>query len=231
MSRAMGPLDQMPVLVHVARHMISRAFQCLIQAALVGSMLALTACDPAMFQSKPSYMVGVGKPVHRPASNGPHHPMPAIPDDISYWDGDGARGAPMIRINRQQQKAFFYKGGVLVGVSSISSGSEDHATPSGRYAIIQKSKDHKSSIYGVFKDKATGQMINDNVDIRVDKIPPGAVYYAAPMPNFMRFRGGIGMHTGYLPGYAASHGCIRMPHYMSEKFFENVQVGTPVIVD
>jgi lipoprotein-anchoring transpeptidase ErfK/SrfK len=96
---------------------------------------------------------------------------------------------------------------------------------------LQKSKDHKSSIYGVFKDKATGQTINDNVDIRVDKIPPGAVYYSAPMPNFMRFNGGIGMHTGYLPGYAASHGCIRMPHHMSEKFFANVEIGTPVIVE
>jgi lipoprotein-anchoring transpeptidase ErfK/SrfK len=42
---------------------------------------------------------------------------------------------------------------------------------------------------------------------------------------------GVGMHTGYLPGYAASHGCIRMPHYMSTKFFENVKVGTPVIVE
>jgi lipoprotein-anchoring transpeptidase ErfK/SrfK len=39
------------------------------------------------------------------------------------------------------------------------------------------------------------------------------------------------MHTGYLPGYAASHGCIRMPHQMSEKFFENVSVGTPVVVE
>jgi lipoprotein-anchoring transpeptidase ErfK/SrfK len=74
-------------------------------------------------------------------------------------------------------------------------------------------------------------MLNDNVDIRVDKIPPGAVYYAAPMPNFMRITGGVGMHTGYLPGYAASHGCIRMPHQMSEKFFENVVVGTPVIIE
>jgi lipoprotein-anchoring transpeptidase ErfK/SrfK len=46
----------------------------------------------------------------------------------------------------------------------------------------------------------------------------------------MRFNGGIGMHTGYLPGYAASHGCVRMPHHMSEKFFENVALGTPVIV-
>jgi hypothetical protein len=190
----------------------------------------LGACAPSG-PSNSGYMAGVGQPVHRPVSNGPHHPPPAVHDDISYWDGDGVKGSPLIRINRQQQKAFFYKGGELVGISKISSGSEDYATPPGRYKITQKSKDHKSSIYGVFKDKATGQMINDSVDIRVDKIPPGAVYYPAPMPNFMRFYGGIGMHTGYLPGYAASHGCIRMPHHMSEKFFENVEIGTPVIVD
>ena len=74
-------------------------------------------------------------------------------------------------------------------------------------------------------------MINDTVAIRVDTIPPGAVYYPAPMTNFMRSTDGVGMHTGYLPGYAASHGCIRMPHQMSEKFFENVVVGTPVIIE
>jgi hypothetical protein len=199
-------------------------------AQLLSLAILLGACAPSG-PSNSGYMSGVGRPVQQRVSNGPHHPPPAVHDDISYWEGDGVQGKPLIRINRPQQKAFFYKNGVLVGVSKISSGSEDHATPPGRYKIIQKSKDHKSSIYGVFKDKASGQMINDNVDIRVDKIPPGAVYYPAPMPNFMRFTGGIGMHTGYLPGYAASHGCIRMPHHMSEKFFENVELGTPVIVD
>ena len=74
-------------------------------------------------------------------------------------------------------------------------------------------------------------MVNDNVDIRVDKIPPGCIYYPAPMLNFLRFNGGIGMHTGYLPGYAASHGCIRMPDAIAAKFFENAQLGTPVIVE
>jgi hypothetical protein len=180
--------------------------------------------------SRSGYMAGIG-PVHKPATNGPHHPPPAVPDDISYWDGDGVAGAPLIRIHRAQQKAFFYKGNVLVGVSRISSGTEGYDTPSGRYKITQKSKDHRSSIYGVFKDKATHQTIDDDVDIRAKKAPPGAYFVAAPMPNFMRFYGGIGMHTGYLPGYAASHGCIRMPHHMSEKFFENVALGTPVIVE
>jgi hypothetical protein len=226
-------VDRVRKLVHLLPPMIikmSKPFIPCLTAFVLPLVLMLGSCAPSG-PSNSGYMAGVRGTVQQQVSNGPHHPPPAVHDDISYWEGDGVTGAPLVRINRPQQKAYFYKGGVLVGISKISSGSEDHATPPGRYKITQKSKDHKSSIYGVFKDKATGQMINDNVDIRVDKIPPGAVYYAAPMPNFMRFTGGIGMHTGYLPGYAASHGCIRMPHHMSEKFFENVEIGTPVIVD
>ena len=189
--------------------------------------MILSACTP----SGPGYMSGIGGPVREQTSSGDGHPAPAIPDDVSYWDGDSAVGSPLIKINRGQQKAFFYKGGVLVGISRISSGKEDHGTPAGKYKISEKDKDHVSSVYGVFKDRTTGMTTNDNVDIRVDKPKPNEIFYNAPMPNFMRVSGGIGMHTGYLPGYAASHGCIRMPHHMSTHFFENVQVGTPVIVE
>ncbi len=194
------------------------------------AVFALCSCGTSG-PRRSDYLAGVGGPIHRQTSGGPHHPAPAIPDDVSYWDGDSANGSPLIKINRRQQKAFFYKGGTLVGISRISSGTEDHGTPAGNYKITEKHKDHVSSVYGVFKNKATGMTTNDNVDIRVDKIPPGEIFYNAPMPNFMRFNGGIGMHTGYLPGYAASHGCIRMPHHMSTHFFENVKVGTPVVVE
>ena len=197
--------------------------------------IAIIACAlAACVDSRPpgsDSLADVGGLVRHEASGGPHHPAPAIPDDISYWSGDEVSGKPLIKINRSEQKASFYKGGVLVGVSRISSGKEDHGTPPGMYKIKEKDKEHKSTLYGVFKDKLTGKTINDNVDIRVDKIPPGAEFFNAPMPNFMRFADGIGMHTGYLPGYAASHGCVRMPHEMAEKFFENVQLGTPVIVE
>lgn len=199
--------------------------------ALCGLLVSgLNSCAPPT-PGESDYLKGLGGPIHQPTSGGPHHPAPAIPDDVSYWDGEGASGSPLIRINRSQQKAFFYKGGVLVGISRISSGSEDHGTPAGTYKISEKDKNHVSSVYGVFKNKSTGMTTNDNVDIRKDKIPPGEIFYNAPMPNFMRVTGGIGMHTGYLPGYAASHGCIRMPHHMSEHFFENVKLGTPVIVE
>jgi hypothetical protein len=194
---------------------------------LLTMLMASCASGP-----KPAgYMAGVGGPVHQPVSNGPHHPPPAIPDDISYWEGDGVPGSPLVRIHLREQKAYFYKGGHLVGVSRISTGREGKDTPPGRFKIIQKSKDHRSNIYGVFKSKATGETIDDSVDIREEKVPEGAYFVNAPMPNFMRFNGAIGLHTGYLPGYPASGGCIRMPHHMAEKFVENVSIGTPVIVE
>ncbi|MEM9237390.1 MAG: L,D-transpeptidase family protein [Verrucomicrobiota bacterium] len=158
-------------------------------------------------------------------------PGAALPDDVSYWAGDGKTGAPLIKINRRQQKAFFYKGSELVGVSRISTGKEGHDTPPGRYKVTEKSKNHRSNLYGVFKEKGTGRVVNDDVDTRKDKVPPGCYYEGAPMWNFLRFNGGVGMHTGYLPGYNASHGCVRMPDKMAKKFFKNTKVGTPVIVE
>ena len=175
-----------------------------------------------------NYLAGLGPLKYSSHGSGP---APAIPDDVSYWDGDDVSGAPLIKINRAHQKAYFYKDGKLVGLSTISTGKEGHNSPAGKFKIQEKDQDHHSSIYGVFTDKASGKMVNDNVDIRVDKIPPGCIFYPAPMKNFLRINGGVGMHTGYLPGYAASHGCIRMPDFMAQKFFENAEVGTPVIIE
>ncbi|MGE9269720.1 MAG: L,D-transpeptidase family protein [Verrucomicrobiales bacterium] len=158
-------------------------------------------------------------------------PGAALPDDISYWAGDGVTGSPKITINLTQQKAFFYKGDKLVGVSRISTGKEGNDTPSGSYKITQKSKNHRSNLYGIIRNKTTGETVNDDADSRVDKVPPGCEFVGAPMWNFMRFTGGIGMHTGYLPGYSASHGCVRMPDKMAKKFFEHCKIGTPVIVE
>jgi len=73
-------------------------------------------------------------------------------------------------------------------------------------------------------------VIVPNVDVEKDKKPPGTHFKGAPMPYFMRIVGGTGLHAGYLPGYPASHGCIRMPEFMAENFFRSVSVGTPVTV-
>jgi lipoprotein-anchoring transpeptidase ErfK/SrfK len=148
-------------------------------------------------------------------------------DSISYWDGDGVFGAPSVVVYLKEQRAYFYKGDQMVGVSQVSAGREGHNTPSGNYKVIQKDLDHASNLYGDYVD-ATGNIVQKDVEAGKDPKPPGAIFKGAPMPFFMRITGGVGMHKGYLPGYPASHGCIRMPGKMAEIFFNNVQVGTPV---
>lgn len=151
-------------------------------------------------------------------------------DKVSYWDGDNSGGPPSIRIRVGEQKAYFYKGGELVGVSMISSGREDFATPTGNFKIIGKEKDHRSNLYGEIVDGA-GNVIIKDAEIKKHAVPPGCKFVGSPMPYFMRVHGGVGMHVGFLPGYAASHGCIRMPEHMARKFFANVSIGTPVTIE
>ncbi|MDB4729418.1 L,D-transpeptidase family protein [Akkermansiaceae bacterium] len=148
-----------------------------------------------------------------------------------FWDGDGEEGPSSITIMRDEQKAYFYKGKQLDGMSPIATGKSTHTTPAGSFEISQKSPDHKSSLYGVIRDTTTGEVVNGDADTRKHRAKAGQVFENAPMPYFMRFNGGIGMHVGHLPGYAASHGCVRMPEPMAKKFFENVKIGTPVIVE
>jgi hypothetical protein len=189
--------------------------------------LALTACGGypgSGATSGTQYLTGFGAP---PTP----HAEPFANDDVSYWDGDAATGNPLIRINRFQQKAYFYKGGVLVGVSKVATGMEGYTTPAGSYKIIQKVPNYVSGTYGVIRRKATGEIVNNDATARVTPIPPDCEFVGAPMPFFMRFYAGYGMHEGFIPGYAASHGCIRMPARMVRIFYNSAPLGTPVIVE
>jgi hypothetical protein len=152
-------------------------------------------------------------------------------DNVSYWDGDHVGGAPRIRIRLSEQKAYFYKGDQLVGVSILSTGREGFSTPPGSYRIQQKDRDHVSSRFGDYVDAKTGDIVMKEIDRQKDPMPRGAKYDGAKMPFFMRIQGGVGMHEGFLPGYPASHGCIRMPGFMADAFFHHVEVGTPVTVE
>ena len=149
-------------------------------------------------------------------------------DNVSYWDGDGVSGPPSVVICLGEQRAYFFKGSQLVGVSAISTGREGFGTPSGHFKIIQKDKDHVSSRFGDYLDAKTGELLKKDADRNVDPLPKGAKFDGAKMPFFMRIVGGTGMHEGFLPGCPASHGCIRMPSFMAEAFFRNVAMGTPV---
>lgn len=143
------------------------------------------------------------------------------------WFGDMLTGSPRIRICLGEQKVYFYKGGQLAGVSPISSGREGMRTRTGKFAVTEKDIDHVSSLFGEYVD-GDGLPLKRDVDVRKHSRPPGAVFRAAKMPFFMRVDGAIGMHEGYLPGYPASHGCIRLPHAMAEIFYRESAVGTPV---
>ncbi|MBS0658750.1 MAG: L,D-transpeptidase family protein [Verrucomicrobia bacterium] len=204
-------------------------------SAAAGLLLSLSACtssDPRWARGETQYLGGLSNSDYSRARTQPEAGAQRADsgDSVSFWDGDGVKGPPRIEIRLSEQRAYFYKGDTLVGVSAISSGREGYASPTGSFRIVDKRKDHRSSIYGEFVDAVTGEVVQKDVDSRRDKPPKGAKYMGSPMPNFMRFAGGVGLHAGYLPGVPASHGCIRMPHFMSENFFNNVEIGTPVIV-
>ncbi|MDZ4287450.1 MAG: L,D-transpeptidase family protein [Prosthecobacter sp.] len=157
--------------------------------------------------------------------------MPRIsaPRDDSFWEGDNVPGSPSLRINLSEQRVYFYKGGHLVGMSPISSGREGYGTTAGKFYISEKDLDHKSSWYGEYITPE-GDIVMHEVDNRKDACPPGAKFDGANMRYFMRINGPIGMHEGYLPGYAASHGCIRLPSHMAAAFYEATPLGTPVVI-
>ncbi|MDD5198865.1 MAG: L,D-transpeptidase family protein [Terrimicrobiaceae bacterium] len=189
------------------------------------AVLAGTGCadyDTRLTNPKTTYLGGGADVISRGKAS-------TLADANSYWDGDGAPGAPSVVINLTEQTASFYKGGKLVGVSAISSGREGHETPTGNYRIIDKDLTHASNLYGDYVD-AQGVVVKANVAVKVDPIPPGAKFRGASMPYFMHFAPGVGMHQGFLPGVPDSHGCIRMPEHMAKIYFANVQKGTPVQV-
>lgn len=182
------------------------------------SKILASCCSLLLALALPSLLTGCAEP-----------PPPA-PQSASFWNGDSMIGSPSIRISLSQQRAFFYKDGQLAGVSEISSGREGRQTRTGNFHIIEKDIDHVSSLFGDYVD-ANGNVIQKEVDTSKDPRPKGARFDGARMPYFMRIVGGTGMHEGYLPGYPASHGCIRMPGFMAAAFYRSVQVGTPVTVE
>ncbi|WP_346836430.1 L,D-transpeptidase family protein [Microbulbifer sp. SAOS-129_SWC] len=142
-----------------------------------------------------------------------------------------ASGPASITISLSEQRAYFYKGGTLVGVSRVSSGKSGHRTSAGHFRVLAKRPNHRSTIYGSFVDRRTGRVVKANVNTRRDRRPPGTYYRGAKMNFYLRFNGGIGMHaSGHVPSYPASHGCVRMPPQMARKFFHYARVGTPVRV-
>ncbi|MEG8055450.1 L,D-transpeptidase [Sphingomonas sp. 22L2VL55-3] len=111
-------------------------------------------------------------------------------------------GPVTVIVSLATQKAYAYRNGVPIGVSTVSTGSDGHATPTGVFTVLQKDADHVSNVY---KDAA--------------------------MPFMQRLTwGGIAMHAGNLPGYPASHGCIRLPPAFAKVLFGITRLGITVVI-
>ena len=121
------------------------------------------------------------------------------------WHPKAAKeGSVEIVVSLPLQVAYVYRGGTLIGVSTVSSGKPGHETPTGRFDILQKRAKHFSNLYN-----------------------------NAPMPFMQRLTwGGIALHAGQIPGRPASHGCVRLPLEFARNLFSVTRVGASVhIVD
>jgi lipoprotein-anchoring transpeptidase ErfK/SrfK len=135
-----------------------------------------------------------------------------------------------IVVSLPKQRAYLMIADQIAVDSPISSGKRGHTSPTGDMKVLEKDKNHHSSLYGDYKD-SSGRTVRAGVSARADSAPSGTHFVGAEMKWFLRLtEDGVGMHVGILPGYAASHGCIRMPSQAAELFFSRVKVGTPVQV-
>lgn len=119
------------------------------------------------------------------------------------WAPDIAPAGPvLIIISLANQRAVTYRNGVPIGVSTVSTGKPGHETPTGLFTILQKHVDHKSNLYD-----------------------------DAPMPYMQRLTwGGVALHGGNLPGYPASHGCIRLPLGFARLLYGVTRLGLTVVI-
>ena len=120
-----------------------------------------------------------------------------------WWKPQLSPSGPlMVLVSVPEQTMHVYRNGILIGRSTVSTGSKGHATPGGVFSILEKKQEHYSKKYN-----------------------------NAPMPNMQRLTWtGIAMHSGNLPGYPASHGCIRLPFDFSQLLFSATSKGGTVVV-
>ncbi|MFA0812540.1 L,D-transpeptidase family protein [Microbulbifer epialgicus] len=145
------------------------------------------------------------------------------------WFKAHVQGTPRIVIDLSDQMAYFYRGGRLAGMSPVSTGKPGHRTPTGNFRISEKKYSHRSNLYGHYISPR-GYVLRSNVDVRRHRKPAGSRFRGASMDYMMRINGPVTMHAGYVPGYPASHGCIRLPWHMAKTFYRHARVGTKVSV-
>ena len=134
-------------------------------------------------------------------------PVDLPPGDLKpgefIWSPEASPSGPLVMvISLDEQLAYVYRNGLRIGVSTVSTGKKGKETPTGVFTILQKQKDHKSSLYD-----------------------------DAPMPFMQRLTwDGVALHAGNLPGFPASHGCVRLPYEFARELFDVTSNGMTVVV-
>jgi lipoprotein-anchoring transpeptidase ErfK/SrfK len=135
-----------------------------------------------------------------------------------------------VLVSLSKQRLYLMVGNEVYIDTPISSGKRAGMTPTGTFTVLQKNADHRSSIYGDFVDRR-GRVVRSGISTKVDSAPSGTKYVGAPMKYFCRLTwSGVGFHVGVLPGYPASHGCIRLPAEIAPIIYRNVKLGTVAVI-
>jgi hypothetical protein len=129
--------------------------------------------------------------------------LPKMKPGQFTWTPERAPSGPVVvLVSIPDQRVVVYRNGAMIGAATCSTGKPGHTTPAGVFVILQKDRNHHSSTYN-----------------------------NAPMPYMERLTWqGVALHAGNLPGYPASHGCIRLPLEFAKLLFGVTTLGTPVIV-
>jgi hypothetical protein len=119
------------------------------------------------------------------------------------WMGEAVTTGPVVMVvSITEQRAYVYRNGILIGATTVSTGRPGHLTPTGVFTVLQKQKEHRSTIYD-----------------------------GAPMPYMERLTwGGVALHAGGLPGYPESHGCIHLPSEFAQRLFDISPNGMTVVI-
>ena len=130
-------------------------------------------------------------------------PLDSLEPGEFTWNGDAQPSGPIVVVvSLTEERAYVYRNGVRIGVSTVSSGKKGYQTPTGVFTVLQKDEHHRSSKYN-----------------------------NAPMPYTERLTwSGVALHAGGLPGYPSSHGCIHLPSEFAKRLFAVSPMGMTVVV-
>lgn len=129
-------------------------------------------------------------------------PLQLLPGEYLWLPDLSPRGPVLVLVSLPEQRAYVYRNGVRIGVATVSTGKAGYETPTGVFTILQKKREHRSNLYD-----------------------------DAPMPFMQRLTwDGIALHAGRVPGYPASHGCVRLPYAFSELLYGVTARGITVVI-